>query len=245
MKGKNILLIIAALVGILSLSAFSHPGGGNNTGEKPTRTISVTGTGKTYLTPDIATISIGVHNEDVNVSTALNDNTAKIQAVTDALKGFGVEIKDIQTTNFSVYPSQQYGPMGEMLDLKYAVDNTITITVRDLTQFGTILSTVISQGANNVYGINFDVSDRSTAIADARQAAINDAKVQAEELATAAGVKVGQVISISVNVSNPTPIYADYYGRGGGMDYAAAAPAPVSSGQLLVTVDAYITYEMK
>lgn len=244
MKSRNILLILAALISVISLSAFVNPGGGANTGDTPTRTISVTGTGKSYLTPDIATINIGVHNEDADVAKALNDNTAKLQAVTDALKGFGVDPKDIQTTNFSVYPSQQYGPSGEMLDLKYAVDNTINITVRDLTKFGEILSTVISKGANNIFGITFDASDRTKAMSDARTAAITDAKSQADELAAAAGVGVGKVISISVSSSQPTPIYADYYGKGGG-GMAASPAAPVSSGQLLVTVDTYITYEIK
>ena len=151
MKEKNILIIIAALIAVIGLSAFVNPGGGGNSGTAPTRMISVTGTGTTYLTPDIASISIGVHNEDVDVIRALDDNTAKLQAVADALHSFGVDPKDIQTSNFSIYPSQQYGPSGEMLELKYAVDNTVSITVRDLTQFGEILSTVIANGANNIY----------------------------------------------------------------------------------------------
>jgi uncharacterized protein len=245
MKGKNILLIIAVLISMVSLSAFSFPagGGGGSNDVAPIRTISVTGSGKSYLTPNLATISIGVHTEDPDVVKALNDNTAKLQAVSDALKGLGIAQKDIQTTNFSVYPSQQYGPNGEMKELKYAVDNTVTITARDLAKLGDILSKVISQGANNIYGITFDASDRAKALSDARLAAVGDAKAQANELAAAAGVTLGKVQGISVNTSQPVPMYSNY-GMGGGGGMAAAAPAPISSGQLLVSVDVSITYEI-
>ena len=241
MKGKYLILLAAALLSVFALTASVHPGGG--TTDLP-RTISVSGTGKVYLTPDIATINVGVHTEDVDVAKALSDNTSAAQSVADALKGFGVDGKDIQTTNFSIYPNQTYGPAGEMLGIKYMVDNTVMITVRDLTKLGEILSSVVGEGANNIYGITFDVSGRTKALDDARKAAIADARLQADELAAAAGVTVGQVMSISVsNTSQPQPYYNMGYGGGGGM--AASAPAPVSSGQLIVTADAYITYEMK
>lgn len=243
MNGKRMILILTALTVIFSLSAFVNPGGGGNVGDTAPRTITVTGSGKSYLTPDIATISIGVHSEDVDVVTALNDNTAKVQAVHTALTEFGVATNDIQTTNFSVYPSQQYGAMGEFVGMKYMVDNSVTITVRDLSKFGQILSSVIPKGANNIYGINFDASDRTKAMADAQDAAIKNARAQADEVAEAAGVKVGKVITISKSSSQPVPMY-DGYGRGGG-GMAEAAPAPISSGQLLVSVDVYITYEMQ
>lgn len=242
MKGKFI-IIIAALVSLVALSAFAPAGGGGST-DIPPRTISVTGSGKTYLTPDIASINVGVHSEDVDVSVALTDNTAKSQAVADSLKEFGVEPQDIQTTNFSIFPQQQYGPVGEMLGVKYAVDNTVMITVRDLTKMGAILSAVVSKGANNIYGITFDVADRTKAMSAARVSAINDARVQAEELAAAAGVSLGEVMSISVSTTSaPQPMYNGYGMGGGGM--AAASPAPISGGQMLVSIDAYVTYFMK
>lgn len=238
-------IIVLALVGIFTLSAFTLPntGGGGGAADQ-TRMISVTGTGKVYITPDIATINIGVHTEEADVAAALASNTSKLQAVNDTLKGFGIDPVDIQTTNFSVYPSQQYSPTGETLDTKYAVDNTLLITVRDLSKFGDVLSSVVTNGANNVYGITFDVADRSQAIAEARKSALENAQKQAQELAAAAGVTLGQVMSLGTNTSEPTPIYADYYGRGGAMMDSAAA-VPVSSGQLVISVDVYISYEMK
>ncbi len=240
MKVKYFLLIAVALLSVFSLSAFVNPGGAG--ADDSPRTISVTGNGKAYLKPDMATINIGVHSENENVAQALSDNTSASQAVADALAGFGVDPKDIQTTNFSVYPNQQYGPMGEMLGIKYMVDNTVLITVRELDKLGEILSAVVSKGANSIYGITFDVADRSAALTEARNAAVTDARKQADALAAAAGVKVGQVMNLSVSsYSQPVPMY-NGYGMGGGMDMAAP---PIAGGQLVVSVDAYVTYEMK
>ena len=242
MKDKKYLIFSLSLILILLLSGFTKAGGG--TVENP-RSISVTGTGKMTLIPDMATINVGVHTENEDVSAALAENNAKAQAVKDALGEFGVKPGDIQTTSFSIYPNQQYGPMGEMMGMKYSVDNTIYIKVRDLTKMGEVLTTMVDLGANNIYGINFDVTDRESALKEARLAAIADAKLQADELAAAAGVKVGQVMSLSLSSNNqPVPMYADYgMGMGGG-GAMAAAPAPISSGQLVVSVDVYITYEI-
>jgi uncharacterized protein YggE len=241
MRNKKYLIITAGIIMILLFSAFSKAGGGPVT-DIP-RTISVTGTGKVTIVPDIATINVGVHTENEDVSAALAENNAKAMSVRDALVKFGVKAEDIQTTSFTIYPNQQYGPMGEMLGVKYAVDNSVFITVRDLTKMGEVLSTIVNQGANNIYGINFDVSDREKALKEARLAAIADAKLQADELAAAAGVKVGQVMSISISTTNlPIPMYADY-GKGGG-GAMAAAPAPISGGQLIISVDAYLSYEI-
>ncbi len=93
MKGKYYILLVAALMSVFALTASVYPGGGGGTNSVPPRTISVSGTGKVYLTPDIASINVGVHTEDVDVAKALSDNTAAAQSVADALKGFrrGIE----------------------------------------------------------------------------------------------------------------------------------------------------------
>lgn len=242
MKDKKALIITAGFIMILLMSGFTKAGGGPASNP---RTITVTGSGRTVLTPDIATINVGVHTENEDVSTALAENNAKALAVRDALVELGVKPEDIQTTNFSIYPYQQYGPQGEMLGNKYSVDNTVYITVRDLTKLGEVLSTMVNQGANNIYGISFDVSDREKAMSEARLAAVADAKLQAAELAEAAGVKIGKVMNLSISSYNPVVPMYDSYGYGGGGGAMAASPAPVSGGQLIIVVDAYVTYELQ
>ena len=240
---RLIVILIIVLTATLVLTACAAPVATTSSANQPIqRQLSVTGNGKVNIAPDIAYINIGVHTEGASVGEALASNTAQSQAVADALKDFGLTDQDIQTTAFNVYPQQNYGPQGEMLDIKYVVDNSVYVTVRNLNQLGEILDAVVKSGANNINGINFDVADRSVAMSAARKAAVEDAHAQAEELASAAGAKLGEVQYI--NVSSYSQPYGTYSLKGdGGM--AASSTVPVSAGQIQIVVDVNLTYGLK
>lgn len=241
MRTKINMLILGLLVGSLILSACaSAPALAQTTGvdEKNPRTLNVNGTGKAYLVPDIAYISIGVHTEDKEASRAVKDNTARSQKVSEALKKFNIASQDIQTTNFSIFPQQQFDPQGKVTGILYVVDNTVYVTLRDLTKIGDLLDAVVAAGANTINGITFDVADKSKAIEEARADAVEDAKSQAAALAKSAGVTLGPILSISSYGSYPTPMFE---GKGGGGAVMNAA-VPISPGQTVVQVDVNITY---
>lgn len=240
MKNK-IFAILGCLVLITSLAACGTvPANNSNT---PVRQLSVTGNGKVYLTPDIAYIYIGVQSKSENVGDALTENNTKSQSVAGALNELGVESKDIQTSAFNIYPQQQFGPQGEVIKTEYVVENTVNVTVRDLTKMGQLLDTVVRSGANSINGISFDVTNRESAISEVRQKAVDDARKQAEELAAAGGVKLGKLMTINVYVNNvATPMYN---GKGGAMMDTAAAQVPVSAGQLIISADANLSFEIQ
>jgi hypothetical protein len=208
----------------------------------PLRTISVTGNGKAYLVPDIAYVSIGVHTESKDAAEAVANNNSQSQRVADALDSFNIDPKDIQTTNFSIYPRQEYDREGKPQQITFVVDNTVYVTVRDLSQVGDILDAVVEAGANSISGIQFDVEDKTAALSEARQAAVADARTQAEELAQAAGVELGEVQSISTYNSYPVPMYDM---RTAVMAESAAASVPVSPGQMILTVDVNAVYQIQ
>ena len=235
---KHKLLIVLSLLAVLALSAC----GPITTKPINVPTLSANGTGIVYLTPDVAYIYIGVHSQAENVGDALAQNNAQAAAVADAIKAFGVEAKDIQTSAFNVYPQQQYSPEGQLTGVLYMVDNTVYVTVRNLSDLGKILDATVKSGANTINGISFDVLDKETALKEARQMAIEKAKTQAEELAVVAGVTLGQLQSLNVYTSgNPVPMYE---GKGG-MAMASAGEAPISAGQMTITVEANLIYEIK
>jgi uncharacterized protein YggE len=204
------------------------------------RTITVSGTGLVTLTPDIAYISIGVHSQDASASVATTDNNTKSQAVIDAIKGFGVEARDIQTTNFSIYPQQQYDPNGKLTGIVYMVDNTVYVTVRDLTKLGDLLDGTVRAGANNISNISFDVADKTAALSQARLAAVAEARKQADELTGATGVTLGEVQTISYNDS--TPPVALQYARA---DSMSASSVPVQAGSMQISTTVNIVYVIK
>ncbi len=209
------------------------------------RSLTVTGTGRAALTPDIAYVNIGVQTQGTDVSEPLASNKTLTQKVVDALKAQGVDEKDIQTTNFNIYPQQNYSPTGEITSTRYVVDNTVYVTVRDLSKLGNLLDAAAAAGANNINGIQFDVSDKAAALADARKAAVSNGEEQAKQLAEAAGVQLGSIQAINTSTTNvPIPYYGMGMG-GGGVAAPAASSVPISTGQIVVTVDVTIVYQIQ
>lgn len=233
---------VFASVLILALTLTSCGSGASSEQAAP-RTLSVTGVGTVYMTPDIAYLYMGVHTEDADISAAVEANNRQTQAVVDALIGMGIEAGDIQTSNFSVWGSQQYDPVtGMSAGFIYMVDNTVYVTVRDLEALPQVLDAAIAAGANNINSLQFDVADKSAALQEARQLAMENASSLAAELAGNAGLELGAIQSLSY--SDSLPVYYGY-GMGGGGGADMGAPTPISPGQLPLTVYLSITYEIR
>jgi len=242
MKTKFYIVVTVALLALL-VSACG-PTTINQAAQPPLRTINVSGSGQAYLVPDIAYIYVGVHTEKSSASEAVDENNTQTQTMIQALKDFGIDAKDIRTTNFSIWPNDKYDsqtgqPTGQKT---YVVDNTVYVTVRNLDKLGDLLDTVVAAGANTVNSIQFDVADKESALKQARADAVKDAKTQASELADAAGVKLGEIQSISFYDNQPVPMAE---GKGGGGGVAAQAAVPIQPGQLTFTVTVSMTYDIK
>jgi len=237
------ILVFAVLAFALILSACGPAVIGQAGAQPVTRTLNVNGLGSTYLTPDIAYIYIGVHSEGATASEVVASNKTQTNAVLDALKAAGVDEKDLRTTNFSIWPSQQYSPEGTVTGTIYMVDNTVYVTVRNLDGLGDLLDSTIAAGANSINSIQFDVADKSAAVKEARANAVEDAKTQAQELADAAGVKLGDIQNISFYDNSPYPVFEGKGGGGGAM--AADTSVSIQPGQLTISVSVNITYDIK
>lgn len=229
--------VVAALVPTQAVMAQTEPTPTST--NAPQRTLRINGSGVVSLTPDLATISIGVHSENESAENAVEQNSTNAQSVISALRAAGVAERDIRTVNFSVYPRQTYGQNGEELGIIYVVDNTVQVTVRDLDSLGSLLDSAISAGSNSISGISFDVSNREAAYEQALQAAMQDARSKAGVLAEAAGVTLGAVQTIETYTS--TPIYSPV----ARLDLAEAAAVPIAPGQIDVTVDVTVVFEIQ
>jgi uncharacterized protein YggE len=224
---------------LLALAVLLSACGPTATSAAP-RILSVSGTGTVYLVPDIAYLYVGVHVEDADIAAAVERNNLRAQTLMETLVDLGVASEDIQTSNFSVWSYDEYDDMGVQFT-NYSVDNTVYITVRDLSQLGTLLNAVVEAGANNINSITFDVADKTAALTEARQLAMANADALAEELAQTAGLSVGEIQSISYSEYYPSP----YYGMGGGGAAMEAASVPIQPGQMEVSVSVSVTYAIK
>lgn len=241
MNKKYFAFALLAIVA-LTLSACG-PTTVNQAAPETPRNLSVSGLGVVYLTPDIAYINVGVNTQRENASEAVKINKEQTTAVIQAIKDFGVDAKDIRTTNFSIWSNPQYDDFGQVKGSNYSVDNTVNVTIRDLDKLGDLLDAAIQAGANSIYSIQFDVEDKTEANKEARTLAVENAKAQALELAGAAGVELVQIQSISYFESSPMP-YFEGKGGGGGMDTANAA-VPIQPGQLAISVSVNLVYGIK
>ena len=239
MKTKSLIIFtVMALALVMSACA---PAAGQNV-----RTLSVSGSGEALLAPDIAYIYIGVHTENPAAAEAVAENTTRTEELMQALRDFGIDPKDLRTTNFSIYPMDRFDPSTGMPsgEKVYAVDNTVYVTVRDLAKLGDLLDTAVQAGANNINSVQFDVAEKDEALKQARAEAVKDAEAQAQSLAQAAGLSLGEIQSISFFDVQPYPLF-DGKGGGGMAAEAAAAAVPIQPGQLTFTVSVSVTYTLK
>jgi uncharacterized protein len=240
MKTKYLAFAILAILA-LAVSACG-PTTVNQAAPASLRTLSVSGLGVVYLTPDIVYINIGVNTQRENAADAVTINKAQTSAVIQAIQDFGVDAKDIRTTNFSIWSNPQYDEFGQIKGTNYSVDNTVNVTVRDIDKLGDLLDAAIQAGANSIYSIQFDVEDKTEATKQARTQAVEDAKVEAQELADVAGVALVQIETINYYESSPTPYFE---GKGGGGGAAMESAVPIQPGQLAISVTVNVTYSVK
>lgn len=218
--------------------------------------IVVTGTGKVVSAPNIAVINIGVETWGDEPKAAVDQNTAQTTALVETLKKLGIAASDLQTSNFSIRFERRESPpvvpqsapaaagakqatsvgiaeapkAQPTRDGTFVVNNTLNVTVRDLSKLGEALSSATEAGANTIWGVDFRIDNPEPLSAQARDKAVADAIAKAKRLAEVSGLKLGPLVSIDeAGHSAPSP--------GGGVFYAKAAAVPVEAGTLEVTAN--------
>jgi len=173
----------------------------------PPRQITVIGLGTVSASPDIVRANLGVQVTAPTVTEATQQNNKTMDAVLAQLKAAGVAAKDIQTSDYNIYPQRNNpGPNGPGEITGYQVTNMVQITIRNLDQVGQVLDQAIQAGANNITNISFDFSDPAQLQLQALDAAIANAQSHADQLAKSSGVQRGEVLSMSeVFSSGPSP----------------------------------------
>jgi uncharacterized protein len=203
------------------------------------RLITVSATGYVTADPDQARLTSGVTAEADTAEAALSANTEIMQKVVSGLKDSGIEAKDIQTSNFNVEPRYTNPRDGTAPEINgYRVSNQVTILVRDLKALGGLIDKLVNLGANQINGLEFEVSKAETLKDDARKEAVANARRRAELLAGAAGAEIGEVVTISEETSfgGPRPM---------AMRAAKADAAPIEAGTATLEARVNVTWKLK
>ena len=222
---RSLLVVALGLLAAGCVTRLAGPGAEDDV-------LSVTGVGRFSAAPDTAQLTLGVVSQAATLAEATGDAARRMGAVMARVKSFGVADADITTVVYSVDP--RMAPMDPARRdeppriVGYQVTNIAQVSVRKLADAGPILDAAVAAGANSVRGIRFTLANPDAAQAQARAQAVADALAKTRQLASAAGVRLGPVLSIrETTISQPIPMRA--------MALRAEA-TPIEPGQLDVVV---------
>ena len=238
MKRFLLLLLVAAPI------AAQTPMPAPREGSMP-ETISVTGTGRTTLTPDRFSFTAGVQTMAPTVEEAVNQNNTKMAAVIAALKKAGASDEEVRTVNFSIYPQQVYEQGKPPRVTGYQASNSLIVTKKEIGAAGKLLQAALNAGVNETSGLSFDVSDPSRGRDRGLRAAFDDARSKAVLLSQAAGRTLGRALTIvEGGEMQPQPPRPMPYGVAAAK-VESIGQVPVESGSRELTYTVSVVFEMR
>ena len=160
-------------------------------------TIVVPGQGTVVVTPDVASLRLGVVVVRPTAGDARQAAATLMTAVVDALVAGGVERRDLRTSLVSLDAVRDYSSERGPRVTGYQLANSVEATVRRIDTVGALIDAALAAGATSMDGLSFRLADPGEALAEARRRAVVDARSRAETLASEAGVKLGRVVAIA------------------------------------------------
>jgi uncharacterized protein YggE len=178
--------------------------------EVPLRLVSVTGSGEVTAEPDMAYVTLGVEARRPTLAEARTEVNAAVERVLALTRELKIEPKFVDSTRLQVQPDYRWDePSSKQVLLGYLVSRQVDVELHDLDRLGTLLEKSVSAGVNQVGGARLDSSRRKELERAALTQAVDDARLNADALARAAGAKLGPVQSLSTAGTMPVPMYAE------------------------------------
>ncbi|MBX4201254.1 SIMPL domain-containing protein [Candidatus Parcubacteria bacterium] len=224
--------------------------------------IQVSGQGRAFGKPDVATVSFGVTTQALKSQDAVNKNNEAMNKIITAIKASGVEDKDIQTIAYNLSPQYDYPRIltpskpnsagtvssptyvqGGRVFSGYSLNQQVMVKIRSFDKISEVLDKATSNGATDVSDLQFKIDDPEKVQAEARAMAIEDAQAKLKDITHQSGLRAGKLVNISEGYNNyPMPSYAP--GAEFSKDAANVAPT-IASGQQEVNSTVTLTYQVK
>jgi hypothetical protein len=165
------------------------------------RMIRVTGKGKISVKPDLIRLRISLENTQPDYEDALRLSTQLTELLKDLFEELGFERKDLKTLYFNVdteYESYQDSDKSwkrrfegykfvHRMKIEFSTDNAL---------LGKVLYALAHCPAQPEFSIEYTVSDPERCKNELLGKAVCDSKEKAEVIAAAAGVTLGELVSI-------------------------------------------------
>ncbi|MHB1345258.1 MAG: SIMPL domain-containing protein [Thermoleophilia bacterium] len=242
MLAATAVLAALAVTGCAAGEATPTAAGGDGT-VQPIDTVTVSGQGVVKAGPDEAVLTVMVENDAPDAAQALDANSKQMTAVLDRLKAEGLDESVLQTANVAVYPNRVYNPdTGKESLESYRAQNSIRVTLADLSKVGGIFAAATEAGANNVMGPEWRLNDDTAAVGQALDEAFSKARAKAEALATAAGLKLDDLVLMQESGSTMPPVMYEEAARAAAFDGVKAVP--INPLDLEINASVTLTYRL-
>ena len=239
MKSNLILL----LVGLFLLACNQSTVNAEQQYEKST--LNVSGKGEISAKPDTAYINIAVETTSKKAKDAVRENARKTSDVIKKLKSMIGKKDKVKTTNYNLSPIYEYNKINRKNFINgYRVSNEVIVETYNLDNIGNLIDATATLGANRINGPRFDISNREDFKREALAEAVEDAKKTAEVVAKSAGVKIVKILQISPSYHFPVPYRARFATAKDSLE-SSAVPTPIEAGDLSVSANVSIVYEIQ
>jgi uncharacterized protein YggE len=175
------------------------------------RTVNVSGVAEVSAEPDIARVSLGVEARRPSLADARAEVVAAVDRALALTRDLKIDPKNVNATRIQVQPEYRWNENDrERVLLGYVVSRQIEVELRDLDKLGTLLERAVDAGVNQVGDPVLDSSRRKELEREAMTKALEDARLNADALARAAGARLGAARTLSASGSSPpVPVYRD------------------------------------
>jgi len=210
--------------------------------------LSVSSDASREVAPDKVEIIFGVVSIGMDPSTIQADNDAKLSQIKSTLIALGVPEANIKTVGYSLDRYQEYNKTTETYDYKgYRLSNSLRAVSYDVSLAGKIVKSAVANGANDVSGITFSLSDASQKkiYGELLQSAASSAKEKAQAIAAASGVQIVSLYSMNEGYNFVAPLANAQYNFKDMAAGAESAPeVSISAGLVKVTANVAASYEI-
>lgn len=221
----------------LVFAAVAVPDGGQASQPSP-KQITVTGEGVVHSVPDMAVITLGVIHQHADAAQAMAQSSTAAQAILDRLSGFGIAARDVQTGQVNLSPVYSRQTNGKPVVIEgFRAALSLNVRVRDLDDLGEVMGAVLRDGANQFSGLRFGLQTPGPQEDAARKAAVAEALRKAQLYADAAGVSLGDILSISEHSGRTSPQMR--------MAAEMASAVPIAEGELSVSQSVTLVIELE
>ena len=203
--------------------------------------ITAQGTAVITAEPDIVSVTASAEVSCEAVADAQSEISAIVARVTESLLALGVQEEDIVTQNYSYFPMYDYD-QGTSRLTGYRASHSLSITCRDVEMLDAVLAAVTDGGMNQVYNVNYDVSNRTELYRQALALAVEAAGEKAQRMAQPLGLTTLHAEKIAENGGYDYGVYVNTMEDRAESVAVAGAGAGIRSGSVSVSASVTVTY---